>query len=127
VSDERRSRVLVIEDTDEIRELIGIALRKAGLDPELAGTGTKGLELFQGSDFDAVVLDMHMPGLDGLETCRAIRLDSQVPILLVSGSAEGHGRRVSREAGADDFMEKPFRPAKLAERVKALLGQATED
>jgi DNA-binding response OmpR family regulator len=127
VSDERRSRVLVIEDTDEIRELIGIALRKAGLDPELAGTGTKGLELFQGADFDAVVLDMHMPGLDGLETCRAIRLDSQVPILLVSGSAEGHGRRVSREAGADDFMEKPFRPAKLAERVKALLGQATED
>jgi DNA-binding response OmpR family regulator len=127
VSDERRSRVLVIEDTDEIRELIGIALRKAGLDPELAGTGTKGLELFQGSDFDAVVLDMHMPGLDGLETCRAIRADSQVPILLVSGSAEGHGRRVSREAGADDFMEKPFRPAKLAERVKALLGQATED
>jgi DNA-binding response OmpR family regulator len=127
VSDERRSRVLVIEDTDEIRELIGIALRKAGLDPELTGTGTKGLELFKGAEFDAVVLDMHMPGLDGLETCRAIRLDSQVPILLVSGSAEGHGRRVSREAGADDFMEKPFRPAKLAARVKALLGQATED
>jgi DNA-binding response OmpR family regulator len=113
--------VLVIEDTDEIRELIGIALRKAGLEAELAGTGARGLELLAGTDFDAVVLDMHMPGIDGLETCREIRRSSTIPILLVSGSAEGHGRRVSREAGADDFMEKPFRPAQLAERVKALL------
>ena len=118
---ESRPRVLVIEDTDEIRELIGIALRKAGLDAELAGTGARGLELLAGMDFDAVVLDMHMPGLDGLDTCREIRRSSTIPILLVSGSAEGHGRRVSREAGADDFMEKPFRPAQLAERVKALL------
>jgi DNA-binding response OmpR family regulator len=121
VDAESRPRVLVIEDTDEIRELIGIALRKAGLDAELAGTGARGLELLAGTDFDAVVLDMHMPGLDGLETCRQIRRSSTIPILLVSGSAEGHGRRVSREAGADDFMEKPFRPAQLAERVKALL------
>lgn len=118
---EPRPRVLVIEDTDEIRELIGIALRKAGLDAELAGTGTRGLELLAGTEFDAVVLDMHMPGVGGLETCREIRRTSTIPILLVSGSAEGHGRRVSREAGADDFMEKPFRPAQLAERVKALL------
>ena len=118
---EARPRVLVIEDTDEIRELIGIALRKAGLDAELAGTGTRGLELLAGTEFDAVVLDMHMPGVSGLETCRQIRRSSTIPILLVSGSAGGHGRRVSREAGADDFMEKPFRPAQLAARVKALL------
>jgi DNA-binding response OmpR family regulator len=117
----RDPRVLVIEDTDEIRELIGIALRKAGFDAELAGTGTRGLELFAAGQFDAVVLDMHMPGIDGLETCRTIRRSSAIPILLVSGSAEGHGRRVSREAGADDFMEKPFRPAQLAARVKSLL------
>jgi DNA-binding response OmpR family regulator len=121
VDAEPRARVLVIEDTDEIRELIGIALRKAGIDAELAGTGARGLELFAGTEFDAVVLDMHMPGIDGLETCREIRRSSTIPILLVSGSAEGHGRRVSREAGADDFMEKPFRPAQLVERVKALL------
>jgi two-component system, OmpR family, response regulator len=127
VDGERKSRVLVIEDTDEIRELIGIALRKAGLEPELAGTGSKGLELFGSSEYDAVVLDMHMPGIDGLETCRTIRRDSTIPILLVSGSAEGHGRRVSQEAGADDFMEKPFRPAKLAQRVKELLGESAED
>ena len=114
-------RVLVIEDTDEIRELIGIALRKAGIDAELAGSGAAGLELFAAGGFDAVVLDMHMPGIDGLETCRTIRRSSAIPILLVSGSAEGHGRRVSREAGADDFMEKPFRPAALAARVKSLL------
>jgi DNA-binding response OmpR family regulator len=114
-------RVLVIEDTDEIRELIGIALRKAGLEAELAETGILGLELFAAGHFDAVVLDMHMPGIDGLETCRTIRRSSAIPILVVSGSAEGHGRRVSREAGADDFMEKPFRPAALASRVKALL------
>jgi len=115
-------RVLVIEDTDEIRELIGIALRKAGVETELAETGSRGLELFAARHFDAVVLDMHMPGIDGLETCRTIRRSSAIPILVVSGSAEGHGRRVSREAGADDFMEKPFRPAALASRVKALLG-----
>jgi DNA-binding response OmpR family regulator len=114
-------RVLVIEDTDEIRELIGIALRKAGLESELAGSGADGLALFAAGEFDAVVLDMHMPGIDGLETCRTIRRSSQIPILHVSGSAEGHGRRVSREAGADDFMEKPFRPAALVERVKTLL------
>jgi two-component system OmpR family response regulator len=117
----RDPRILVIEDTDEIRELIGIALRKAGLEAELAESGTRGLELFAAGEFDAVVLDMHMPGVDGLETCRTIRRSSTIPILVVSGSAEGHGRRVSREAGADDFMEKPFRPAALAERVKSLL------
>jgi DNA-binding response OmpR family regulator len=120
-SEPRDPRVLVIEDTDEIRELIGIALRKAGFDAELAGTGIRGLELFAAGEFDAVVLDMHMPGVDGLETCRTIRRSSAIPILVVSGSAEGHGRRVSREAGADDFMEKPFRPAELAARVKSLL------
>jgi DNA-binding response OmpR family regulator len=121
-SEPRDPRVLVIEDTDEIRELIGIALRKAGLEAELAGTGARGLELFAAGAFDAVVLDMHMPGgIDGLETCRTIRRSSAIPILVVSGSAEGHGRRVSREAGADDFMEKPFRPAALVERVKRLL------
>jgi DNA-binding response OmpR family regulator len=114
-------RVLVIEDTEEIRELIGIALRKAGIDPELADSGARGLELFADGEFAAVVLDMHMPGIDGLETCRTIRRSSTVPILVVSGSAEGHGRRVSREAGADDFMEKPFRPAALVARVKGLL------
>jgi DNA-binding response OmpR family regulator len=118
---EAKPRVLVIEDTDEIRELIGIALRKAGLDAELTGTGERGLEAIAGGGFAAVVIDMHMPGIDGLETCREIRRSSTVPILLVSGSAEGHGRRVSREAGADDFMEKPFRPAELAKRVKSLL------
>ncbi len=120
-SETRDRRILVIEDTDEIRELIGIALRKAGLQAELADSGTRGLELFAAGQFDAVVLDMHMPGVDGLEICRAIRRSSAIPILLVSGSADGHGRRVSREAGADDFMEKPFRPAALAERVKSLL------
>jgi DNA-binding response OmpR family regulator len=118
---EPKPRVLVIEDTDEIRELIGIALRKAGLEPQLTGTGERGLEMIAGGSFAAVVIDMHMPGIDGLETCREIRRSSTVPILLVSGSAEGHGRRVSREAGADDFMEKPFRPAELAKRVKSLL------
>jgi DNA-binding response OmpR family regulator len=117
----RDPRVLVIEDTDEIRELIGIALRKAGIEAELAGSGAHGLELFAAGEFDAVVLDMHMPGIDGLEACRTIRRSSAIPILVVSGSAEGHGRRVSREAGADDFMEKPFRPAQLAARVKSLL------
>ena len=114
--------MLVIEDTDEIRELIGIALRKAGMDAALVGTGNEGLKRFEAESFDAVVLDMHMPGIDGLETCRTIRFSSQVPILLVSGSAEGRGRRESREVGASDFMEKPFRPAALAARVQTLIG-----
>lgn len=121
ISESGDPRVLVIEDTDEIRELIGIALRKAGIEAELAASGTRGLELLAAGHFDAVVVDMHMPGIDGLETCRTIRRSSAIPILVVSGSAESHGGRVSREAGADDFMEKPFRPAVLAARVKALL------
>jgi DNA-binding response OmpR family regulator len=114
-------RVLVIEDTEEILELIGISLRSAGLVPDLVANGARGIERLRETTPDAVVVDLHMPVMGGLEFCREVRDFSDVPILLISGSAEGRGRRISLEAGADEFMEKPFKPKVLVARIRELI------
>jgi two-component system, OmpR family, response regulator len=117
-------RVLVIEDTDEIRELIEISLSRAGMEIDSATDGVRGLELMRSVAPDAVVLDLNLPGRDGVSLCREIREFSQVPILVASGDDTLDRRERSKSAGANDFIGKPFSPRDLVDRVRSLLSQA---
>lgn len=117
-------RVLVIEDTDEIRELIEISLSRAGMEIDSATDGVRGLELMRSVAPDAVVLDLNLPGRDGMSLCREIREFSQVPILVASGDDTLDRRERSKSAGANDFIGKPFSPRDLVDRVRSLLSQA---
>ena len=117
-------RVLVIEDTDEIRELIEISLSRAGMEIDSATDGVRGLELMRSVAPDAVVLDLNLPGRDGMSLCREIRESSEVPILVASGDDTLDRRERSKSAGANDFIGKPFSPRDLVDRVRSLLSQA---
>ena len=114
-------RVLIVDDEIEIAELIQIYLRNEGYETELAHNGEEALELFARSTFHAVILDIMMPKLDGLEVCRRLRRDQSVPILMLSAKAEDMDKIMGLMTGADDYMVKPFNPLELVTRIKSLL------
>lgn len=114
------SKILVVEDDLQIQELIGKYLKNSGYQVETATSGDEALEKFQ-DGIDMLILDIMMPGPDGLDVTRLIRATSSVPILMVSARAEESDRIVGLELGADDYLTKPFPPRELLARVKALL------
>lgn len=114
-------RVLIVDDEKEIADLIQIYLLNEGYETELAHNGEEALELFSRSTFHAVVLDIMMPKLDGLEVCRRLRRDHSVPILMLSAKAEDMDKIMGLMTGADDYMVKPFNPLELVTRIKSLL------
>jgi DNA-binding response OmpR family regulator len=117
-------RVLVVEDETNIRELVCLHLRHEGYVCDAAATGTEGLELATAAAFDLVVLDLMLPGLDGLSLCRAIRngrINSDVPILMLTARREESEKVVGLESGADDYLTKPFGVRELVARARALL------
>ena len=125
-----RPSVLVVEDEANIRELITLHLRLEKMDPVEAADGTAGLELARGRRFDLLVLDLMLPGLDGVTLCRAIRRDSvnaDSPILMLTARREESDKVVGLDSGADDYLTKPFGIRELMARVRALLrrSQAT--
>ncbi len=115
------SRVIVVEDDFEIRRLVAEAMAERGHDVETAGTAMEGLQLVIGSSPDLVILDMGLPDLDGAELLRMIRAVSEVPVIVVT--ARGGDETVVRtlDAGADDYLVKPFSVAQLEARVRAVL------
>src|ERR687896_497295 len=116
--------VLVIEDEFNIRELVCLHLRLENLTCVEAENGTKGLELARARAFDLVILDLMLPGLDGVTVCRAIRRDSinsGVPILMLTARREESDKVLGLESGADDYLTKPFGIRELVARVRALL------
>jgi DNA-binding response OmpR family regulator len=114
-------KALVIEDDPEIGKLVKLHLADIQCDADLETDGTKGIERFKGGQYDLVVLDLMLPGLDGLSVCRQIRaLPGYVPILMLTAKSTELDRVLGLEMGADDYLTKPFSVRELVARIKAL-------
>lgn len=114
-------RILVADDDPHIREVVGFALEHAGHHVTLREDGTAAVAAVRAEAFDLVVLDIMMPGLDGIEACRRIREGSTVPVLFLSARDEEIDKIIGLEVGGDDYITKPFSPRELTARVKAML------
>ena len=117
-------RVLVVEDDPHIRELVLLHLGLEGLEPTSAGDGTEGLQKARNGAYDLIVLDVMLPGLDGVTVCRAIRREQHlkdVPILMLTARREESDKVNGLESGADDYLTKPFGIREFVARVRALL------
>jgi DNA-binding response OmpR family regulator len=113
--------VLVVEDEESIAGVVRIALERGGYRAVLAGTGEDGLAYLDRSRVDLVILDIGLPGIDGLDVCRRIRSRSDLPVIMLTARDEETDRVVGLELGADDYVAKPFSPRELVARVKAVL------
>jgi DNA-binding response OmpR family regulator len=118
------SKVLVVDDEDHIVELARIYLTREGYEVEGVGDGSQALARFGQVKPDLVVLDIMLPGADGLQICKEIRKQSQVPIIMLTARDEVTDKVVGLEVGADDYLTKPFHPQELVARAKALLRRA---
>ena len=122
--DRTGARVLVVEDEPNIRDLIALHLKLEGLTPIAVGDGSEGLSVARSEPFDLVVLDLMLPGLDGITVCRAIRRETtnnDVPILMLTARREEADKVLGLESGADDYLTKPFGVREFIARVRALL------
>jgi len=113
--------ILVVDDDPQIRDVLKVALERAGFRVDLARDGVEGLRATQVSEPDLAILDIGMPEMDGLELCRAIRRESEVPILFLTARDDEVDRILGLEMGGDDYVTKPFSPRELVARVRAIL------
>jgi two-component system, OmpR family, alkaline phosphatase synthesis response regulator PhoP len=116
--------VLIVDDEPRIAEIAGDYLRHAGFEVVTAASGARGLDAALSRRPDLVVLDLRLPDLDGIEVARQLRGRSQVPIIMLTARAEESDRLLGLEAGADDYIVKPFSPRELVARVRAVLRRA---
>ena len=114
-------RILVVDDDQELRSLVGFALRRAGYLFQEAGEGATALVVFRREQPDLVILDVNLPGVSGFEICRQMRAESTVPILMLTVRASEEDEVRGLDLGADDYLTKPFSPRTLLARVRALL------
>jgi len=121
------SRILVADDEAALRRVVRDALERAGHEVETAADGEEALARFEGGAFDLVVADWNMPGVDGFELVRRIRKRSRVPILILTVRSEERDKVRLLDAGADDYVTKPFGVAELTARAAALLRRAGRD
>ena len=120
--------VLVVDDDQDLAEMLGIVLTGAGIDFDLVSRGDEALEVFRNNPPDLVLLDVMLPGIDGIEVCRLIRKESMVPIVMLSAKGETQDIVRGLEAGADDYMQKPFRDkAELVARIRTRLRRTHTD
>jgi two-component system OmpR family response regulator len=118
------ARVLLIDDDVRLYELLASYLGQSDVNLLHALDGKKGLSLLESDVYDAVLLDVMMPGLDGLEVCRRIRAKSNVPVIMLTAKGDETDRVVGLEIGADDYIAKPFSPRELLARLRAVLRRA---
>ncbi len=115
------TRILTVEDDERIRTSVRLALEDEGWDVEEAASGEDALNAFTREPADVVLIDIMLPGIDGFDVCRAIRRVSDVPIVMVTARIDTHDVVAGLEAGADDYLTKPFAPKELSARIRALL------
>ena len=121
-----KGRVLVVDDDTALAEMLGIVLRGEGFDPVHCGDGEGALAAFRDVRPDLVLLDVMLPGVDGIEVCRRIRSESGVPIVMLTAKSDTIDVVVGLESGADDYVVKPFKPKELIARVRARLRSSGE-
>ena len=115
------TRILAVEDDERIRTAVKLALEDEGWTVAEAANGEDALTAFQQEPADVVLIDIMLPGIDGFEVCRSIRRTSDVPIIMVTARADTHDVVAGLEAGADDYLTKPFAPKELSARIRAML------
>ena len=115
------TRILTVEDDERIRTAVKLALEDEGWNVDEADTGEDALERFSRQPTDVVLIDIMLPDIDGFEVCRAIRRASDVPIIMVTARDDTHDVVAGLEAGADDYLTKPFAPKELSARIRAML------
>jgi DNA-binding response OmpR family regulator len=118
------TRILAVEDDERIRTAVKLALEDEGWTVVEAANGEDALTRFQQEPADVVLIDIMLPGIDGFEVCRSIRRTSDVPIVMVTARDDTHDVVAGLEAGADDYLTKPFAPKELSARIRALLRRA---
>jgi two-component system, OmpR family, response regulator MtrA len=114
-----KGRILVVDDDASLAEMLSIVLRQEGFDSELCARGDEALEIFHDYRPDLVLLDLMLPGLDGIEVCKEIRAESGVPIVMLTAKGDTVDVVVGLESGADDYVVKPFKPKELVARIRA--------
>ncbi len=118
------ARVLIVDDDSEIRRLLIDLLERNGMAAEAANSVAAAEKILSGGRTDLIILDVMMPGEDGLAFCRRLRVDSRVPIIMLTALGEDVDRILGLEFGADDYLAKPFNPRELVARIKAVLRRA---
>jgi DNA-binding response OmpR family regulator len=118
------TRILTVEDDERIRTAVRMALEDEGWEVLEAESGEAAVEAWASTPADVVLIDLMLPGMDGFEVCRHIRKSSDVPIVMVTARADTHDVVAGLEAGADDYVTKPFQPKELSARIRALLRRA---
>jgi DNA-binding response OmpR family regulator len=121
------TRILLVEDEPAIAEAVAYALEDAGFEVDAVGDGGQALEASRRVDYDLMILDLLLPGMSGLNVCRMVRAESDLPILMLTARETELDRVVGLETGADDYVTKPFSIAELVSRVRALLRRRALD
>jgi two-component system response regulator RegX3 len=114
-------RVLLVDDEPDIVDPVSYALQREGFDVQPVGDGARALEIARAEPFDVVVLDIMLPGISGIEICRTLRNESDVPIVMLTARDSEVDRVIGLELGADDYVTKPFSTAELVSRIRAIL------
>ena len=118
--------VMVVDDDQDLAEMLSIVLNGAGMEVDLVGRGDQVLDIFLANPPDLVLLDVMLPGIDGIEVCKLIREKSMVPIVMLTAKGDTQDVVLGLEAGADDYMIKPFKPQELIARVNTRLRRTTK-
>jgi two-component system response regulator MtrA len=121
-----KSRVLVVDDDPALAEMLTIVLRGEGFDTAVVGDGTRALPAVRDLRPDVVLLDLMLPGMNGIDVCRAIRTESGVPIVMLTAKTDTVDIVLGLESGADDYVVKPFKPQELIARIRARLRRGDE-
>ena len=119
--------IMVVDDDQDLAEMLGIVLNGSGFEVDLVNNGDGVMDIFRANTPDLVLLDVMLPGIDGIEVCRRIRLESMVPIVMLTAKGDTHDVVLGLEAGADDYMVKPFNPSELVARLKVRLRRSNAD
>jgi len=121
------SRILIVEDDERIRSSMRLALEEEGYSVDAVGSGEEAVDRFASEPYELVLIDLMLPGMDGFEACRTLRRQSTVPVIMVTARSDTHDVVAGLEAGADDYVTKPFVAKELAARIRALLRRSRLD